>query len=232
MLTLEDFLKFYTEKSIANVDVVWQNLNAHGIGHDLQLEFKEKEDITALNDPLLTKDQSQLPRSFISQDVDKLNCLFSLEIDEARDKIWRLIGSLQTNPMLMSQILSGDLQVISPNQPVLKLLYCLQILKNYLNGYSLNQITGKCKLFLEKSKKLTNNYEEDYPVLLKNNEQGGNMSLGANNYENAAIPLPAADMVEEKVDQKLSYNWQQIMSWKGDIKEEELKPLDETLTSD
>jgi len=26
------------------------------------------------------------------------------------------------------------------------------------------------------------------------------MSLGANNYENAAIPLPAADMVEEKVD--------------------------------
>ena len=39
-LTLSDFLRFYSEKSVNQTEVVWQNLQAHGIGHDLLPEIK------------------------------------------------------------------------------------------------------------------------------------------------------------------------------------------------
>jgi len=39
-LTLSDFLRFYTEKSVNQTEVVWQNLQAHGVGHDLLPEIK------------------------------------------------------------------------------------------------------------------------------------------------------------------------------------------------
>jgi hypothetical protein len=57
-------------------EIVWQNLQAHGIGNNL---LPEEQNIGYNNDPNLTLDQSILPRCQVANNPEQLDLLFRLD---------------------------------------------------------------------------------------------------------------------------------------------------------
>jgi hypothetical protein len=92
MLTVEDFIRFYRVKSNDTPETVWLNLAAHGYGNNLMRDVRGE--VTYENDPIVVREQSQLPRSVIAENTAQLEMLFNLESDDqqANDNIWMLIS--------------------------------------------------------------------------------------------------------------------------------------------
>jgi|LauGreDrversion4_2_1035121.scaffolds.fasta_scaffold31605_1 hypothetical protein len=92
MLTVEDFIRFYRVKSNDTPETVWLNLAAHGYGNNLMRDVRGE--VTYDNDPIVVREQSQLPRSVIAESTAQLEMLFNLESDDqqANDNIWMLIS--------------------------------------------------------------------------------------------------------------------------------------------
>jgi hypothetical protein len=92
MLTVEDFIRFYRVKSNDTPETVWLNLAAHGYGNNLMRDVRGE--VNYDNDPIVVREQSQLPRSVIAESTAQLEMLFNLESDDqqANDNIWMLIS--------------------------------------------------------------------------------------------------------------------------------------------
>jgi len=92
MLTVEDFIRFYRVKSNDTPETVWLNLAAHGYGNNLMRDVRGE--VTYDTDPIVVREQAQLPRSVIAESTAQLEMLFNLESDDqqANDNIWMLIS--------------------------------------------------------------------------------------------------------------------------------------------
>jgi hypothetical protein len=161
-LTEGEFLQFYKQKAMGmKSDIVWQNLQAHGIGNNL---LPEEQDINFNNDLNLTRDQTTLPRCQVANNSEQLDLLFNLDTQldsSTSDQVWDLLSSLQTNRQLYMNILTNEPQTLSmladrkilENMPIHKLLYLLQIVKylvaKILRGEG-SSLTDEVLVYIEK----------------------------------------------------------------------------------
>lgn len=71
-------------------------------------------DLTYSDDDCLVRSQDTLPRYFISANQEQFNSLFDLEPmlsagnSDTMEQVWKLIGSLKTNPSLYLSLLRNE----------------------------------------------------------------------------------------------------------------------------
>ncbi|CDW78148.1 ubiquitin carboxyl-terminal hydrolase family protein [Stylonychia lemnae] len=202
-LTEEEFLEFYKDRSIQKPDLVWSNLQTHGIGNDLKPQSSQNQ----TEDPNEIRDPQALPRFKLSKDQDIFNEIFNL-MDKcgsgSQSELWILIGNLRTNPLIYAKLLSlSSISELVEDTSAYKLLYNLQILEQFIDQYSIQESQNIKCYFVENQE-----YNSQFPLLdAQNNNsnqnsqnvQSDNLNEQKRDVQNAApqsgiaIPLPPQD---------------------------------------
>ena len=105
MLSEEEFIKFYTDKSNTKPETVWNNLTVMKYGGDL----KHVSENNNPDDPRELKNFNGLPRAKLSSDQTLFKELIKLLGQlpaSSQEELGTLIGQLRTNLVLYSEMLS------------------------------------------------------------------------------------------------------------------------------
>jgi hypothetical protein len=132
----EEFLRFYTIKSLERPDAVWSNLTNMRYGNDLRHIY----DINNPDDPRELKNIEALPRSKLSSEQSlfrELIALLNILPPSSQDEIGGLINQLKTNPVLYAEMLTlKSLDSLSIKHCTsFEILYRLQIIESFVNEF-------------------------------------------------------------------------------------------------
>ncbi|CAD8084108.1 unnamed protein product [Paramecium sonneborni] len=155
ILTLNDFLDFYTDSARTKRSTVWLNLQTLHYRNDL---------IRGDRVPLPQVNAQQLPRGQIVQNQRYLDLLFELlqnSSNEVQEKTWYLLRRLPPSPQLIKQMLTfeniqsptdWDQILVSSHYRLLYSLYIIEFLMNQQDSNHLQALIEDQEILILKDK--------------------------------------------------------------------------------
>lgn len=129
LLTVEDFIRFYTNSSLIKPTTVWNNLTSHHYRHDLRRYDDDDNEDFIENDAL--------PTMILINNRSTFDLLFSI-LDEKTlaNDAWELLTKLPTNPHILQQVSEAEVhtdwtQIFIRNHWH-SLAYILQMIESFM----------------------------------------------------------------------------------------------------